>query len=259
MKHTSIRLITWTAALFTCILVLGFAAVLREQFFSTGTMEHQKPVQQEAPEQMKQTEVILAIGDSLTRGTGDPQGKGYVGKLVESLEEKSDEKLTLYNWAIKGQRSDQLVSQLKEKEVQRQIKQADVILITIGGNDLFQGGQSLMELNENRIAEIQKSYLNNLDTIFTTIRSLNKEATVFHIGLYDPFSQLDTAALTAKIVRDWNFKSAEITAKYPKVVEVPTFDLFQLHVSDYLYTDQFHPNAEGYKLIAERVAALITW
>jgi lysophospholipase L1-like esterase len=35
--------------------------------------------------------------------------------------------------------------------------------------------------------------------------------------------------------------------------------LFQLKVDDYLYTDKFHPNAKGYKLIAERVASLITW
>lgn len=221
-------------------------------------MDEQRPAI-EAPKPIKTTNVILALGDSLTRGTGDPEGKGYVGKLVEALETKSEQKITLYNWAIKGQRSDQLVKQIMESEVQRQIKEADMILLTIGGNDLFQSGQTLIELDEKVIGELKESYLKNLDTVFRTIRSLNKEATVFHISLYDPFLELESAALTAKIVRDWNFESAEIAAKYPKTIAVPTFDLFQLNVSNYLYSDQFHPNAEGYELIAERVAGLITW
>jgi lysophospholipase L1-like esterase len=43
------------------------------------------------------------------------------------------------------------------------------------------------------------------------------------------------------------------------MVYVPTFDIFQLSVDDYLYTDRFHPNEAGYGLIADRVAPLITW
>lgn len=259
MKPIYIRSITVIAVFFTCILALGFSMVIREQFFISSGVEMEEKPPKEVPEQIKKTKVVLALGDSLTRGTGDPQGKGYVGKVVEELEERSNEKLTLFNWAVKGQRSDGLASQLEEKEVRRQIKQADLILITIGGNDLFQGGQSLMELDEKRIKKIEESYLTNLDRIFNTIRSLNKEAVVFHIGLYDPFLELETAEITAKIIRDWNFESAEVAVKYPKIVEVPTFDLFQLKVSDYLYTDQFHPNSEGYRLIAERVASLIAW
>ncbi len=54
-------------------------------------------------------------------------------------------------------------------------------------------------------------------------------------------------------------KAVELSANYKQTVFVPTFDLFQLKVDDYLYTDKFHPNAKGYKLIAERVASLITW
>ena len=63
----------------------------------------------------------------------------------------------------------------------------------------------------------------------------------------------------SKVVRKWNYDSAEISALFPKIVFVPTFDLFELKVNDYLYSDKFHPNQKGYRLIAERVAALMTW
>ncbi len=202
---------------------------------------------------------VVALGDSLTRGTGDPKGKGYVGALIDHLEEKSDQRIFLSNLGIKGQTSVQLADQVKQQEVQRQVKTADVILITIGGNDLFRGGQALVNLNTDEVKESEEKYVQNVNSILTNLRSVNAEADIFLIGLYNPFIELDDAELTSKIVRDWNYESAEVSAKYPKTVFVPTFDLFQLKVDDYLYTDKFHPNAEGYQLIAERVASLITW
>ncbi|MFC3884850.1 SGNH/GDSL hydrolase family protein [Bacillus songklensis] len=213
----------------------------------------------ESAEEGKDRFDIVALGDSLTRGTGDPTGKGYVGDLVENLKKKSDRKMLLSNFGIKGQTSAQLANQVKQKELQRQIKKADIILITIGGNDLFRGGQTLENLNIQDVKKLEENYLQNLKGILSNLRSANSEATIFLIGLYNPFIELDDAKLTSKIVRDWNYESAEVSAKYPKTVFVPTFDLFQLKADDYLYTDKFHPNAKGYQLIAERVASLITW
>jgi lysophospholipase L1-like esterase len=202
---------------------------------------------------------IVALGDSLTRGTGDAAGKGYVGYLMDDLKKKSDQQLLVTNLGIKGQTSVQLADQVKQQEVQRQIKLADTILITIGGNDLFRGGQTLAELDIQEVEGIKEEYLQNVDSILSSIRSQNTEANVFLIGLYNPFINLQDAKMTSQIVRDWNERSADISAKYPQTVFVPTFDLFQLKVEDYLYTDKFHPNTEGYKLIAERVASLLTW
>jgi lysophospholipase L1-like esterase len=35
--------------------------------------------------------------------------------------------------------------------------------------------------------------------------------------------------------------------------------LFEQNVNDYLFSDKFHPNSEGYKLIGERLSSLIVF
>ncbi|MCU6797044.1 GDSL-type esterase/lipase family protein [Paenibacillus sp. WQ 127069] len=202
---------------------------------------------------------VLALGDSLTKGTGDPERKGYVGHAVADMKAKSGKEIVLENLGIDGQTSNQLAASLGQAPIQAQVKAADIILVSIGGNDLFRGGQAMGDLSETRIKETEDAYLPQLDGILKQLREHNPTARIFLIGLYNPFSELKDSVTTTKIVRDWNYKSSEIAAKYTLTVLVPTFDLFQLKVQDYLAKDLFHPNAAGYRLIGDRLASLITW
>lgn len=210
-------------------------------------------------EETKKGLTVVALGDSLTRGSGDESGKGYVGVLMDKIKEKTNRPVQLTNLGINGQRSDQLRQQVQQAEIRRQIQNADMVLVSIGGNDLFQGGQSLVNFQAGDISAIENQYLENLTSIFQEIRQSNRDAHVFFIGLYNPFIQLDQDKEMSKVVRHWNYESAEVSAAFPKIVFVPTFDLFELNVNEYLYSDKFHPNTEGYRLIAERVASLLTW
>nr|WP_249745364.1 SGNH/GDSL hydrolase family protein [Mesobacillus boroniphilus] len=240
-------------------MLFGLVWTIQNQFLSngaSGAIEQANPVEDNTE---KDGKVVVALGDSLTRGTGDDTGKGYIGYLVDELEDKSKEKITIHNFGVKGYRSNQLLDQLKQAEIQRKIQSADYILITIGGNDLFQSGQAFLQMDEKQIAQAKESYLKNLESILKELRTMNDLAVIFHIGLYNPFIDLNDSELTTKIVRDWNYDTNKLLDQNEKAVYVPTFDLFQLSVNDYLYTDKFHPNAEGYRLIAERVASLITW
>lgn len=258
MKINKIRFFTILSTFFCLLWAAGLALVFIEYYSS-----EQQPIPNntDIPEAEKKEGdlIVVALGDSLTRGTGDSSGKGYVGYVREELEEKSAQPVTLFNLGIRGQRSGQLVNQVQETQVKNQLKQADYILITIGGNDLFQGGQTLLDADQDTIEKLQKDYLSNLSSIFQEIRSANKEATIFFVGLYNPFLELDDSKETSDVVRLWNYNSAELAADYQGIVFVPTFDLFELNVADYLYTDQFHPNKAGHQIIAERVASLITW
>ncbi len=123
----------------------------------------------------------------------------------------------------------------------------------------FQGGDILKNLDLDKIQQLQTHYLANLQQIFTTIREHNAKATIFILGLYNPFIELENSDITNNIVREWNYATENVTGKFEKVVFVPTFDLFQLSVNDYLYSDQFHPNQAGYELISNRLVPLINW
>lgn len=257
MKNTTVRITTTIAVLLSFLWIFGFAWSILDTTFGQAEDLEEKPISQSEEVQTKKL-TVLALGDSLTRGTGDETGQGYVGLVTARLKEELDDVL-VHNLGINGQNSSQLLQQLNEKNVIRQIQQADVILMTIGGNDLFQGGDTLNHLNADNIKNLQENYLKNLEQIFTAIRGSNQQATIYMIGLYNPFIELDPTGVTNEVVRGWNYATETVAGKFEDIVFVPTFDLFQLSVNDYLYTDYFHPNQAGYELIGDRLAPLITW
>lgn len=258
MKKTFVSIISFLSIVAFLVMLFGFLWTIQNQMIKKESTVR-KQIQVEELEKENEGKIIVALGDSLTRGTGDEEGKGYIGYLIEELEEKTDEKLTLHNYGVKGYRSEQLFSQVKGETIKNQIKNADVILITIGGNDLFQGGQTMGSPDQEAVALIKEQYLNNLKKTMDMISSINQDVTIYLVGLYNPFIDLNDAGMTTTVIRDWNYSTNQLLDQYSNSVFVPTFDLFQLNVNDYLFSDKFHPNSKGYRIIAERVASLITW
>ncbi|WP_419888037.1 SGNH/GDSL hydrolase family protein [Neobacillus niacini] len=258
MNKNVIKSVTMISIFFCLLWLVGLGLAVGE-YYAGKPDKIQEKTNVEMKAEKKDGMHIVAIGDSLTRGTGDETGKGYVGFLLDEIKEKSKQDVRLTNLGISGQESGQLKKQIQQTEVKRQLQSADMILVTMGGNDLFRGGQGLLEFEAADIANIEKKFMENMNFIFQQIRASNSEANVFFIGLYNPFSELERGKEMSAVVRHWNYQSAELSAGFPKIVFVPTFDLFELKVNDYLYTDKFHPNTKGYRLIAERVASLLTW
>ncbi|MEH7111168.1 SGNH/GDSL hydrolase family protein [Neobacillus niacini] len=258
MNKNVIRSVTMVSVFFCLLWLVGLGWAVGEYYAGKPDIIPKETTIEKKVED-KEGLHIVALGDSLTRGTGDETGKGYVGVLIDEIKEKSKQDVRLTNLGISGQESDQLKQQIQQAEIQRQIKTADMIVVTMGGNDLFRGGQGLIEFDPEDITEIEGKFLENMTFIFQQIRTSNPDANVFFIGLYNPFIDLEQGKEMSKVVRHWNYQSAELSASFPNIVFVPTFDLFELKVNDYLYSDKFHPNTKGYRLIAERVASLLTW
>ncbi|MEH7178413.1 SGNH/GDSL hydrolase family protein [Neobacillus vireti] len=258
MNKNLIRSVTIISVFFCLLWLVGLGWAVGEYYAGKPDNIPEKTKVEKKVDEKKGLHIV-ALGDSLTRGTGDETGKGYVGILMDEIKEKSKKEVRLTNLGITGQRSDQLKQQVQQAEVQRQIQTADMIVVTMGGNDLFRGGQGLLEFETEDITAVEKKFLENMNFIFQQIRNSNPKANVFFIGLYNPFSDLEEGKELSMVVRHWNYQSAELSAAFPNIVFVPTFDLFELKVNDYLYSDKFHPNSKGYRLIAERVASLLTW
>jgi len=77
------------------------------------------------------------------------------------------------------------------------------------------------------------------------------------VGLYHPFMEFDPTKQGASWIGKWNDAVFQAANRYPNVKVVPTYDLFQDHWRELLYTDHFHPNGAGYEEMAARVIQVI--
>lgn len=208
---------------------------------------------------------IVALGDSLTAGTGDLSGRGYVGQVKEKLEKQWGKPVFIFNnFAIPGfKTSDVLADMDAKKDIGTALAQADLILLTIGGNDIFAGGQGVFSgeagegFNTTEAEQRIPAAMKRLEQILDRVAKQNPNAVICYVGLYHPFLDLDTKKEGSLVVQKWNAAAFEIANRYPNMVIVPTYDLFELNLNKYLYTDHFHPNQDGYERIAERIAQIV--
>ncbi|MGU7365724.1 SGNH/GDSL hydrolase family protein [Bacillus cereus] len=196
---------------------------------------------------------IVSLGDSLTRGVGDKEGIGYVGRMKEDLQKDYKQKIALTNLAVSGAKMPDLLKQIESNGAQYSIKQAGVIVLTIGGNDLFPGWESLGKIDLETYRPDTETFQNEAKKIIEEIRKLNTDSPIFWLGLYNPFEDVEDLKGSSNIVVDWNASLEKLALNDKNVYITPTFDLFQNRGKDLLYSDHFHPNEVGYTYMAERL------
>ncbi|MBZ4226391.1 SGNH/GDSL hydrolase family protein [Bacillus wiedmannii] len=196
---------------------------------------------------------IVSLGDSLTRGVGDKEGIGYIGRVKEDLQKDYKQKVALTNLAVSGAKMPDLLKQMKSSGAQYSIKQADVIVLTIGGNDLFPGWESLGKVDLETYRPDTETFQNEAKKIIEEIRKLNTDSPIFWLGLYNPFEDVEDLKGSSNIVVDWNASLEKLAINNKNVYITPTFDLFQNRGKELLYSDHFHPNEVGYTYMADRL------
>ncbi|GIQ67623.1 hypothetical protein DUZ99_11160 [Xylanibacillus composti] len=198
---------------------------------------------------------ILGLGDSLTKGTGDASSMGYAGQVRKAIDARDDREVSLINMAVNGYTTGQLLEQIRQQNgVILSIQQADAIVMTIGGNDLYTPGEEVLP---GQVLAAIPDALARMDEIFQILTELNPDARVLYVGLYHPLREIDPEGELSSLLHDWNYRVLQLTETYPQVVFVPTYDLFGANGRRYLSGDHYHPNEEGYKRIAARIVQVL--
>ncbi|EFR99681.1 SGNH/GDSL hydrolase family protein [Listeria seeligeri] len=205
---------------------------------------------------------LVAMGDSLTEGVGDEdKNGGYVGIIPDELEEESNvPSVKTSNYGVSGNKITQLEKRLKtNKTFQQDVKNANVITITIGGNDVMAILQSrLLDVDVADFTKANKNFQQELENLLTDIRSYNKNAAVFLMGIYNPYTTyFSDIKEFDEVIANWNKASEKTVQKYDNVYFVPIAKVLENRdksnkdkPNPLLSDDYFHPNHQGYEKIS---------
>lgn len=258
--------------LMTCLIIAVGTLLV---FQGLNFISHKKePVRTQQDTEKTLSIHLLAVGDSLTKGVGDStKNGGYVSLVANQLRETPGvEDVTTKNYGITGERSDEILKRIQEqKELQTDIEEADMIVLTAGGNDLIETfKKEKLNINEESFVKPEEKYKENLSTILKTITKRNPEAQIYVFGLYNPYEAVFPEITEMKtILLKWNEDTQKI-AKENKATYLSLSAIFngdeqsimskknyaaeEIDTSTLLYeADLFHPNDKGYQLIADEL------
>ncbi|MEI5988587.1 hypothetical protein A5881_000074 [Enterococcus termitis] len=237
--------------------------------------------QQIAKSETKEVIHYVAIGDSLTEGIGDlTNSGGFVPLVAKDLQEQYYlNGVQTDNFGKNGDRSDQILKRIKKNEtIQDGLATADVITLTVGGNDLMKVIKGdIFRLTKDSFKRPLTSYQKEVDKLLTEIRKYNTDAPIYVLGIYNPFYlYFPDITEMQEIVDNWNAGTEEIVKAEKNAYFIPINDLLYKGVGDEvgivssentmtsseevdiknnaLYEeDHFHPNNLGYQIMASTV------
>ncbi|WP_288636322.1 SGNH/GDSL hydrolase family protein [uncultured Limosilactobacillus sp.] len=165
---------------------------------------------------------LVAVGDSLTFGQGDEtKNGGYVGIIKQKIEHRYRQTtVETANYGVSGDRSEQILARLNAQKTMRQdLRQADVITMTVGGNDLLQNLEKNVlnspQTIDKDVAAAQQTYTASLNKLLQAVRKENRQAPIFVLSIYNPvytyFPDVDT--INDSIAK-WNTTTAAVTRGY---------------------------------------------
>ncbi len=263
----SIKKAIWPITLVSVIIAVPFFifGILQAFQVTQGAMQEEETANGENRIEERSEEIeevndgghhILTLGDSLARGTGDEEGLGFAGRTVQKLDEFLDVPIIHDNYAVEGFRISEMLELLNNNEFQEELQHTDMIMISIGGNDV----RSIRGLPASEWTEayqnIEEGYQEALEETIRRIREANPGALVVFLGLYN-LDYSDESPEETEFLLRWNAITYQMIEKEQDFVWIPTYDLFQFQLTESLSPDLLHPNGAGYEKIANRIIEVI--
>ena len=166
---------------------------------------------------LSSNDTILALGDSLTYGHGATNNESYPTQLSS---------LTGYriiNGGMNAETSDEGLKRLPQLLEDRSIK---LMILCFGGNDIMQK-RSMSSLKQNLKTMIQMAKAENIEVLLISVPNF----TLFGLsplGLYEEVAEEENIPVLSGVLAN--------------ILSQPS-----------LKSDQVHPNALGYKEMAEKI------
>lgn len=196
----------------------------------------------------------LVLGDSIGVGAGIVNSdEACYGRIVADTNGYNYE-----NHAVSGYSSSALLAHMKLPNVRNSIKDADIISLSIGGNDfltsnMVQLGFEAAILNDfSTFDKIAESFYENYCEIIAEIKELNPNAVILAQTLYNPMNNAISDFYQEGVNR-LNSCYRRYLSEHPGSIHiVDVAGAFAGH-PEYIATDCVHPNAQGNVVIAKLV------
>jgi lysophospholipase L1-like esterase len=194
---------------------------------------------------------VLILGDSVAHGAGDETGGG-IARALATLTHAHVE-----NLGINGARTANVLHQLQRADVRAAVKRAQLIVVSIGGNDLF--GNQIERIRSLAAPRITSVFIAmRVERVVARIRRENPSAQIVLLGLYNPYRQTNIGAFLDQQIARWDGRIIARFARWHSLNVVRIADLIDTRAA-ISPIDRFHPSAAGYRAIAERIASAYTF
>lgn len=202
---------------------------------------------------------LVVLGDSIAYGTGlsNPVEANY-GRIVADTNGYD-----YANHAIPGYTSAALISHMQVDYVAEDIAKADIIAISIGGNDFLTNDltklvvDSLIFDDFSFFDEIAAQYEKNLDTIVDSINAVNPDAVIMIQTIYNPQDSY--------LAKTYGYATQKLNAVMYAYEAANPGEIIVVDVAtalngdpDNFAADSIHPSAKGNELIAQAYADVLS-
>ena len=198
---------------------------------------------------------IIALGDSLVYGFGDPTGGGWVERMRRQWMTPDSPAHAMYNLGIRGDGVKQVARRLDAEfhcrgELRHRVP--DIIILSVGTNDSARLGRSTGKLFtpfdqfQHDLAELLDHAQNLCPVVFVGMPPVDEACMPFAGCMY--YNHLDQQAYK------------EATKQACQLRHIPYLDIFDLWMSRgdlwwkmRLCDDGLHPNTDGYQSLLQDV------
>ncbi len=198
---------------------------------------------------------IIALGDSIVYGFGDPVGGGWVERLRRQWMHADSPGHVIYNLGIRGNGVTQVLQRLHYEFSQRgelRNRYPDLIILSVGINDSARLGRpdgklfTDLSLFQQQMHKLLEEAQDLCTVLFVGMTPVNEQKMPFLDCFYYNHSD------------QYNYK--EITKHLCQELEIPYLDIFDLWMRrgelwrhSCLTVDGLHPNSKGYEELLEDV------